>query len=72
MVTFLKSLANRRTWAVLNEKSSTYSSDSAQGTSVIRGGRGIAVPRGSRGLALKSDDEIVLGQARIKVQVVAR
>jgi len=43
--------------------------NSAQGTSVIRGGRGIAVPRGSRGLGLKSDDEIVLGQARIKVQV---
>jgi len=43
--------------------------NSAQGTSVIRGGRGIAVPRGSRGLGLKSDDEIVLGQARIKVRV---
>jgi len=43
--------------------------NSAQGTSIIRGGRGIAVPRGSRGLGLKSDDEIVLGQARIKVQV---
>ena len=43
--------------------------NSAQGTSVIRGGRGLAVPRGSRGLGLKSDDEIVLGQARIKVRV---
>ena len=43
--------------------------NSAQGTSVIRGGRGIAVPRGSRGLGLRSGDEIVLGQARIKVQV---
>ncbi len=43
--------------------------NSAQGTSVIRGGRGIAVPRGSRGLGLKSDDEIVLGQARIRVQI---
>jgi len=43
--------------------------NSAQGTSIIRGGRGIAVPRGSRGLGLKSDDEIVLGQARVKVQV---
>lgn len=43
--------------------------NSAQGTSIIRGGRGLAVPRGSRGLGLKSDDEIVLGQARIKVQV---
>ena len=43
--------------------------NSAQGTSVIRGGRGIAVPRGSRGLGLKTDDEIVLGQARLKVQI---
>jgi hypothetical protein len=43
--------------------------NSAQGTSVIREGRGIAVPRGSRGLGLKSGDEIVLGQARIKVLV---
>ena len=43
--------------------------NSAQGTSIIRGGRGIAVPRGSRGLGLKSDDEIVIGQARLKVQV---
>jgi hypothetical protein len=43
--------------------------NSAQGTSVIRGGRGVAVPRGSRGLGLKSEDEIVLGQARIKVQI---
>jgi hypothetical protein len=41
--------------------------NSAQGTSVIRNGRGIAVPRGSRGLGLKSGDELVLGQARLKV-----
>ena len=41
--------------------------NSAQGTSVIRAGRGIAVPRGSRGLGLQSGDEIVLGQARVKV-----
>jgi hypothetical protein len=43
--------------------------NSAQGTSVIRGGRGIAVPRGSRGLGLQTDDEIVLGQARIRVTI---
>jgi hypothetical protein len=43
--------------------------NSAQGTSIIRGGRGVAVPRGSRGLALQSDDEIVLGQARLRVRV---
>jgi hypothetical protein len=43
--------------------------NSAQGTSVIRGGRGIAVPRGSRGLGLQSGDEIVLGQARMRVTI---
>jgi len=41
--------------------------NSAQGTSVIRHGRGLAVPRGSRGLGLRSGDEIVMGQGRIKV-----
>jgi hypothetical protein len=43
--------------------------NSAQGSSVIRGSRGIAVPRGSRGLGLQSGDEIVLGQARMKVTI---
>lgn len=43
--------------------------NSAQGSSVIRGTRGIAVPRGSRGLGLQSGDEIVLGQARIRINV---
>ena len=41
--------------------------NSAQGTSVIRRGRGIVVPRGSRGLGLQSGDEIVLGRARVRV-----
>ena len=43
--------------------------NSAQGTSLIRGGRGMAVPRGSRGLALQDGDEIVLGQARLTVRL---
>jgi hypothetical protein len=43
--------------------------NSAQGTSVIRKGRGIPIPKGSRGLSLQSGDEIVLGQARLKVTV---
>ena len=43
--------------------------NSAQGTSVLRHGRGIVVPRGSRGLGLQSDDEIVLGQARLRVRI---
>jgi hypothetical protein len=43
--------------------------NSAQGTSIIRQGRGIAVPRGSRGLGLQSGDEIVLGEARLTVRI---
>ena len=43
--------------------------NSALGTSVIRQARGIAVPRGSRGLGLQSGDEIVVGQARIRVRI---
>lgn len=45
--------------------------NSAQGTSVVRNGRGIAVPRGSRGLGLQSGDEIVIGQARLRVRVAS-
>jgi len=41
--------------------------NSAQGTSVIRHGRGIAVPRGSRGLGLQSGDEVVVGQGRLRI-----
>jgi hypothetical protein len=43
--------------------------NSAQGTSIIRGGRSIGVPRGSRGLGLQTGDEIVQGQARMAVTI---
>ncbi len=43
--------------------------NSAQGTAIIRDGRGLVVPRGSRGLGLRSGDEIVLGQARLRVTI---
>ena len=43
--------------------------NSAQGTSIIRGGRGIPVPRGSRGLTLQSDDEVAFGQARLRIKL---
>jgi hypothetical protein len=43
--------------------------NSAQGTSIIRNGRGISVPRGSRGLGLQSGDDIVLGRARVSVRI---
>ncbi len=46
-----------------------YDDGSAQGTSVIRRGRGFPVPRGTKGLRLQSGDEIVLGQARVRVKI---
>lgn len=46
-----------------------FDDGSAQGTSVVRQGRGIPVLRGTRGLRLQSGDELVIGQARIKVQI---
>lgn len=40
---------------------------SAQGTMIIRHGRAIRVPVGARGTRLETNDEIVLGQARLRV-----
>lgn len=45
-----------------------FDDGSAQGTSVIRGGRGYAVPRGTRGMTLVAGDELVIGRARLKVK----
>jgi hypothetical protein len=43
---------------------------SAQGTSVVRLGRTMKVPAGARGVRLTPGDEIVLGQARLKVVAI--
>jgi hypothetical protein len=40
---------------------------SAHGTAVVRGGRMIPVPSGARGTRLQAGDEIVVGQARLRV-----
>jgi pSer/pThr/pTyr-binding forkhead associated (FHA) protein len=40
---------------------------SAHGTSVVRNGVAISVHPGSRGVRLQSGDEIVLGEARLRV-----
>ena len=45
---------------------------SAHGTTIIRNGRAIRVPAGARGTKLETDDEIVLGQARLRVTVEKR
>jgi FHA domain-containing protein len=42
---------------------------SAQGTGIVRGGRTVPVPPGSRGVRLRSGDEIVLGDARLRVRI---
>ena len=42
---------------------------SAHGTSILRNGRTIDVPSGSRGIRLQSGDEIVLGEARVRVKI---
>jgi hypothetical protein len=43
---------------------------SVHGTSILRGGRTIVVPAGSRGVRVESGDEIIVGQARLKVTFV--
>jgi len=42
---------------------------SAHGTSIVRNGRTIGVPAGSRGVRLQSGDEIVLGEARLRMKL---
>ena len=42
---------------------------SAHGTAVVREGQTLPVPAGSRGVRLREGDEILLGQARIRVKV---
>jgi hypothetical protein len=46
-----------------------YDDGSEQGTAVSRGGRTIAVPPGARGVRLQPGDEILLGNARLRVKV---
>ena len=46
-----------------------YDDCSAQGTGIVRDGRTIAVPPGSRGVQLRSGDEIVFGDARVRVRI---
>jgi len=41
---------------------------SGHGTGIVRDGRTLDVPRGSRGVRLQSGDEIVLGEARLRVR----
>ncbi|HEY7499150.1 MAG TPA: FHA domain-containing protein [Vicinamibacterales bacterium] len=42
---------------------------SEHGTGIVRQGRSLPVPRGARGVRLQSADEIVLGDARLRVKL---
>jgi hypothetical protein len=69
-----QSVSRRHARIELDEASGRFrliDDNSAQGTSIIRGGRGIAVPRGSRGLALQDNDEIVVGEARLRLRLMS-
>ena len=41
---------------------------SGHGTGIVREGRTVPVPRGSRGVRLQSGDEVVLGEARVRIR----
>ena len=43
---------------------------SAQGPAVLRAGKTVHVPRGARGVRLQAGDEIVLGDARLRVRLL--
>jgi len=49
-----------------------YDDGSEQGTAVSRGGRTIVVPPGARGVRLQPGDEILLGNARLRLRPAPR
>jgi len=67
-----KSVSRRHAHISYDPRSGPYrlhDDGSAHGTSVIRHGRTVAVPNGSLGVRLRDGDEIVLGEARLRVGV---
>jgi hypothetical protein len=67
-----QSVSRKHAHIVYNPVSREYrvrDDGSARGTAVVRGGQTIPVPQGSRGTRLDSGDEIVLGQARLRVRI---
>ena len=51
-----------------SEQFRLHDDGSEHGTGIVRDGRTVPVPRGSRGVRLLSGDEIVLGEARLRVR----
>jgi len=52
----------------MNGELRLFDDRSAHGTSIVRNGKTISVPAGSRGVRLQSGDEVVLGDARLRVK----
>ena len=46
-----------------------YDDGSTHGTRVVRAGRTIHVPRGARGIRLHDHDEVLLGQAKLRIEL---
>ena len=67
-----RSVSRRHAHVTYDESTREYrlqDDRSVHGTNILRNGRTIAVPAGSRGVRLQAGDEILLGQARIKVGI---
>jgi hypothetical protein len=66
-----RSVSRRHAYVACSESGvyRLFDERSAHGTSVLRNGRTITVPPGSRGIVLESDDQIVLGDARLAVKI---
>lgn len=66
-----RSVSRRHAYVACSESGvyRLFDERSAHGTSVLRNGRTITVPPGSRGVVLESEDQIVLGDARLAVKI---
>jgi hypothetical protein len=57
------------TYAAPSREYRIHDDGSSRGTAILRSGQTIRVPQGSRGIRIDSGDEIVLGEARIRVKI---
>jgi hypothetical protein len=67
-----QSVSRRHAHIVYESISGSYrlrDDGSVHGTSVVRNGSTVAVPRGSLGIRLRSGDEVVLGEARLRIRL---
>jgi hypothetical protein len=67
-----QSVSRRHAHIVYNATASEYrlhDDRSARGTALLRKGHTVRVPAGARGVRLESGDEIMIGQARLRVRI---